>query len=69
MQLLVRVGLTPASALHAATTAPAVQFGLDDRGRIQVGARADLILVDGDPTADISDTLNLRGIWRNGIPL
>ena len=41
--LLTWAGLSPAEALQAATLAPALTFGLDDRGRIAPGARADLI--------------------------
>ncbi|RFA12108.1 imidazolonepropionase [Subtercola boreus] len=66
LQLVVEAGLTPIQALHAATSATARRFGLGDRGRIRVGARADLILVAGDPTTDITTTLDLRHIWRRG---
>ena len=67
LQLLVMAGLAPAEALRAATAAPARRFGLTDRGRITAGTRADLLLVDGDPTTDISATLSIRGIWRRGV--
>lgn len=67
LQLLVRAGLTPVEALRAATSVPARRFGLDDRGRIAPGLRADLLLVDGDPTTDIADTLALRTVWRAGV--
>ena len=50
LQLLVTAGLTPVQALRAATATPARRFGLTDRGRITPGARADLLLVDGDAT-------------------
>ena len=66
LQYLVRAGLTPTQALRAATSTPARRFGLDDRGRIAEGLRADLLLVDGDPTTTISDTLNIRAVWRRG---
>ncbi|MCW2877705.1 MAG: amidohydrolase [Sphaerisporangium sp.] len=66
LQYLVRAGLTPIQALRAATLTPARRFGLEDRGRIGEGLRADLLLVDGDPTTTISDTLNLREVWRRG---
>jgi imidazolonepropionase-like amidohydrolase len=69
LQYLVAAGLTPAEALTAATATPARRFGLDDRGRIAVGRRADLLLVDGDPLEDISNTLNIRGVWRRGVRL
>lgn len=51
LALLVRAGLTPAQALSAATAAPARAFGLADRGRIAVGQRADLLLVEATPRA------------------
>jgi imidazolonepropionase-like amidohydrolase len=66
LQLLVAAGLTPIEALRAATATPARRFGLTDRGRIAPGARADLLLVDGDPTINIGDTLSIRAVWRRG---
>ena len=67
--LLVRAGLAPAAALAAATSVPARTFGLTDRGRVARGLRADLLLVDGDPCADITATRNIAAIWRNGARL
>jgi len=69
LEYLVRAGLTPSQALRAATATSARRFGLGDRGRITEGSRADLLLVDGDPTVDVSDTLNTRAIWRRGTRL
>ncbi|MEV4252392.1 amidohydrolase family protein [Spirillospora sp. NPDC049652] len=69
LQHLVAAGLTPARALRAATATTARRFRLSDRGRIAEGLRADLLLVNGDPTSDISDTLNTRAIWRRGTRL
>lgn len=69
LQLLVRAGFTPVEALRAATTVTARRFGLSDRGTIAPGARADLVLVDGDPTTDISATLSIKDIWRRGTRL
>ncbi|MFG1643312.1 amidohydrolase family protein [Amycolatopsis sp. NPDC049252] len=66
LRYLVAAGLTPAQALRAATATTARRFGLGDRGRIAEGLRADLLLVDGNPTANIGDTLNTRAIWRRG---
>lgn len=67
MQLLVEAGFTPVEALQSATSKIARRFGLTDRGTIVEGARADLVLVDGDPTVNISDTLSIRGVWQRGI--
>jgi len=64
--VFVRAGLAPIEALRAATSTPARRFGLSDRGRVAVGTRADLLLVDGNPTQTISDTLNIRAVWRRG---
>jgi hypothetical protein len=66
LELLVRAGLTPRAALAAATSVPARRFGLADRGRIAVGLRADVVLVDGDPTRNIHASRAIAGIWKNG---
>ncbi|MFZ5636081.1 MAG: CIA30 family protein [Pseudomonadota bacterium] len=66
LELLVRAGLTPGEALAAATSVPARRFRLADRGRIAPGLRADLLLVDGDPTVDILATRDIVGVWKNG---
>jgi imidazolonepropionase-like amidohydrolase len=66
---LVDAGLSPVEALAAATSSPAAHFGLTDRGRIAPGLRADLVLVDGDPAADITATRSIVAIWRAGVPV
>ncbi|MFC4100713.1 amidohydrolase family protein [Paenibacillus xanthanilyticus] len=66
MQLLVEAGFTPVEALQSATSKTARRFGLDDRGWIVEGARADLVLVEGDPTTHISDTLSILEVWQRG---
>lgn len=69
LELLVRAGLTPIEALTAATSTPAAAFQIADRGRIAKGLRADLLLVDGDPTRDITATRAIAGIWKGGVAL
>ncbi len=66
LELLVQAGLTTVEALRAATSLPAQSFGLRDRGVIRPGYRADLLLVDGDPIADIRATRNIRRVWIGG---
>jgi imidazolonepropionase-like amidohydrolase len=66
MQILVDAGFSPTDALKAATSLPAKIFHLGNRGSIRPGARADLVLVAGDPTKDISQTLSIEQIWKNG---
>ncbi|MCF3139547.1 amidohydrolase family protein [Paenarthrobacter sp. AR 02] len=68
LELLVQCGLSPAQALTAATAEPARVFGLGDRGRVDVGLRADLILVSDNPLADITATRSIERIWRGGTP-
>ncbi len=69
LENLVHAGLTPTEALAAATLVPARCFHLNDRGQIAVGKRADLVLVDGDPTANILATRHIVGVWKEGFPL
>ena len=66
LELLTRAGLSPREALAAATAWPARRFGLADRGRIAPDLRADLVLVEGDPTIDITATRAIVAVWKNG---
>jgi len=66
MAFLVRAGFSPLEALSAATSAPASAFKIKDRGRIAVGARADFVIVSGNPAQDISRTLDIKKIVKNG---
>jgi len=65
--LLIEAGLTPVEALRSATVLPAEYFGFTDRGIIAAGRRADLLLVDGDPTQDMAATRAIRGVWVAGV--
>jgi imidazolonepropionase-like amidohydrolase len=67
LELLVRAGMSPEQALAAATSVPAKEFHLDDRGEIAPGKRADMLLVKGDPTHDITATRNIVAVWKVGI--
>ncbi len=67
LELLTEAGLTPAEALASATSVTADVFGLDDRGRVAEGLRADLVLVNGDPTEDIRNTRQIIGVWKDGV--
>lgn len=57
---------TPIEALACATSLSAKRLRLEDRGRIVSGKRADLLLVRGDPTQDINETVNVEKVWKNG---
>jgi imidazolonepropionase-like amidohydrolase len=67
--LLTECGLSNEEALRAATSSPAREFGLIDRGRIETGRRADLLLVKGDPSKDIRATRDIVGVCKTGIAI
>jgi imidazolonepropionase-like amidohydrolase len=67
LALLVEAGLSPVEALRSATMLPALSFGLTDRGVIEAGRRADLLLIEGDPLQDIAATRAIRGVWVAGV--
>jgi imidazolonepropionase-like amidohydrolase len=67
LELLVQAGLSPVEAIAAATWLPARHFGLADRGAVRVGLRADLVLIDGDPSAVITDSRRVHRVWCAGI--
>ena len=67
LELYVRAGFTPAEALEAATIVPARLVGVDARtGSIAVGKAADLVLVEGDPSANIGDLRHTRIVMMDG---
>ena len=63
----VTAGLSPFSALQAATTSPAAYLGRgDEMGTVAVGKRADLLLVDANPLADIANARKIAGVVASG---
>ena len=66
LELLVRAGLSPADALRAGTSASAAALGLDDRGTIAPGKRADLLLVSGKPWQSIDDIHRVERVYVAG---
>jgi imidazolonepropionase-like amidohydrolase len=68
LALLVQAGLTAQEALEAATMVAAKWLGIDKTiGSIEAGKFADLILLDKNPLADISNTRSIAGVFVNGI--
>ena len=62
-----RAGLTPFQALQTATTNCARFFGQEKEwGIVAVGARADVLLLDADPLADVSNTRRIAGVVVRG---
>lgn len=66
LRMMVGAGLTPYQALETGTRNPAVHFGSTEFGTIQVGRAADLVLLDGDPLADIRHTAGVAGVMVRG---
>jgi imidazolonepropionase-like amidohydrolase len=69
---MVRAGLSPLKALTAATSGSARALGLGDRGTIQAGKVADLLVIDGNPLDDIAilrDRSRVRLVIKDGRPL
>lgn len=65
--LLVASGLTPHQALAAATINAAAFFAApDELGAVAVGRRADLVVLDADPLADIANTRAIAGVLLRG---
>jgi hypothetical protein len=68
LELYVRAGMPAGEALRIATENGARYAGvLADRGTVERGKRADLILVDGDPTRNISDIRNVSYVLKDGV--
>ena len=68
LELLVAGGFTPVEAIHIATQNGAKFLGIDDRtGSIAPGKQADLILIEGNPAARISDIESVRTVFKDGI--
>ena len=66
LRLLERAGLSAAEALAAATGSAADAFGIADRGRLEEGRIADLLLVAGDLERDLTRSTAIAGLWKDG---
>ncbi|KAJ7129189.1 putative hydrolase [Mycena epipterygia] len=67
LELLVGAGMSTVDVLRSATVLPAQHNLLFDRGVIAPGMRADLLLISGDPIANISNTRNIQRVWIAGV--
>lgn len=67
LELSVRAGLTPIQAIQTATIGPARSMGLEKEvGTIEPGKRADFVILDGNPLADISNIRRIRWVVGQG---
>jgi len=69
LELMVGYGMTPAQALAAATRVAAQVLDRPDLGVVEEGATADLVVLDGDPLADISAVRAVRMVVKEGRPV
>jgi imidazolonepropionase-like amidohydrolase len=67
MQRFVAAGFTPLEALQTATLNPVQFFGMEEQlGTVQAGKLADLVLLDGNPLEEISNTRKIAAVIANG---
>lgn len=69
IELLVEAdGFTPLQAIKIATLNGAITLGFEKKiGTIEVGKNADLLVVDGDPSKNISDIRKVEWVFKNGV--
>jgi imidazolonepropionase-like amidohydrolase len=67
IEILVEAGLTPVEAIQAATSSGARLLGIDrETGSVEMGKAADLVVIDGNPAADISDLRKAETVFKDG---
>jgi imidazolonepropionase-like amidohydrolase len=62
----IELKLTPSEILRAVTATAAAALGLEDRGVLATGKRADLIVVEGDPLKDLACLGKIRAVMKAG---
>lgn len=66
MHAMVRAGLTPYQVLESGTKNPAIYLKSSDFGTVEVGKRADLILIDANPLLDVANVAKRSGVVLRG---
>jgi imidazolonepropionase-like amidohydrolase len=68
MELMVKAGLTPLEAITVATQNGAKLLKIDrETGTLEPGKKADFIVLEKNPAADITNTRSISAVWRNGV--
>jgi len=67
LRLMVEAGMSPAQVLTAATKTSADVLRLTDRGRLEPGSRADLLVLEANPLDDIAHTTRIAAVYQNGV--
>lgn len=67
MDCIVRAGLSPLDAIRAATQTSARSLGIEsDRGTVEPGKRADLLILSGDPVRDVKNVRAIDAVYKRG---
>lgn len=66
LEALVEAGLPPLSAIEFATRRSSELLGLTDRGTVEAGRRADLLVLDADPREDVTNTRRIAAVIIGG---
>lgn len=69
LELLVRAGLTPTEALASATSKAAEVFDIPGFGKLKTGERANMVLIEGRPDKDITQSARIKEVWIDGKPI
>jgi imidazolonepropionase-like amidohydrolase len=67
LEIFVRLGMTPAQAIVAATSRPAARLKLHDMGTLESGKRADFVVLDANPLDDIRNTRSIAAVYLGGV--
>ncbi|HTB95630.1 MAG TPA: amidohydrolase family protein [Terracidiphilus sp.] len=66
LEMMVRLGLSPREALAAATNNYSLQFGWNELGQIAAGKRADILVLDSDPTINVWNARRITSLIVDG---
>jgi imidazolonepropionase-like amidohydrolase len=68
VELLVEAGFTPVEAIHIATSNGAQFLGERDKiGTLAIGKAADIVVLQGDPSANIKDIEKVELVFKDGV--
>jgi imidazolonepropionase-like amidohydrolase len=66
LEIFVALGMSPEQAIAAATSTAAAQLGLNDRGLLEKGRRADFLILNSNPLGDIRATQDIHSVFLLG---
>lgn len=70
LKLIVQAGLTPLEAIRTGTLNAAAYIGVaEEIGSIEIGKKADMLLLTADPSQDIANTQKIDSVYKGGIKI